>query len=204
MSARALPTTERTIGTHNINIRSQPIPGQRGILGTVLCLVEPMMSTSREGSPHVIPHVTTSPDCRLRRANRPRRHACRIRQEASPDTGSTPVAEATPVAGSVTGWPLYGNDLAGTRATGSADISSSNVADLLPLWQVEVGGPVSATPVIANGIAYVGSYDGSLYAIDLATGETRWTYETGAAVPEPHLQIPLGITGSATVSGNVI
>jgi polyvinyl alcohol dehydrogenase (cytochrome) len=101
-------------------------------------------------------------------------------------------------------WPLYGHDLSGMRSTGTGGISSANVAALVPIWDVEVGGPVSATPVIADGVVYVGSYDGSLYALDLHSGERRWVYATGAAVPEPNLQIPLGITGSAAVSGDTI
>jgi outer membrane protein assembly factor BamB len=69
-------------------------------------------------------------------------------------------------------WPMYGADLAGTRTAGDESITTRNIDQLQPLWQVEVGGPVSATPVIADGIAYVGSYDGMLYAIELETGQT--------------------------------
>jgi polyvinyl alcohol dehydrogenase (cytochrome) len=78
------------------------------------------------------------------------------------------------------------------------------VAGLIESWMVEVGGPVSATPVIHHGVAYVGSYDGLLYAIDIFSGSVIWTYDTGAAVMEPNLQIPLGITGSAAVVGGVV
>ena len=115
--------------------------------------------------------------------------------------GGTPAA--TPVA-AADAWPLYGRDLLGARATATAGISSANVTALVPIWEVNVGGPVSATPVIADGVTYVGSYDGSLRALDLATGGTRWTYETGADVLEPNLQIRLGITGSAAISGGTV
>ncbi len=125
-------------------------------------------------------------------------------QEATPASQATPIVDATPIPTATTGWPLYGNTLAGTKATTSAGISSTNVADLQPLWQIEVGGPVSSTPVIANGVVYTGSYDGNLYAVDLHTGESVWTYATGAAVPEPNLEIPLGITGSAAIDGSTV
>ena len=113
---------------------------------------------------------------------------------------------ASPVPESVTrdAWPFYGYDLSGTRADSTAAVDSTTVNNLTPAWEVVVDGPVSATPVIANGVAYVGSYDGTLYALDLFSGERRWTYGTGAAVPEPNLQIPLGITGSAAVEGNSV
>lgn len=106
--------------------------------------------------------------------------------------------ESTPAAVPGDEWPLYGADIDGSRSTASA-IDSSNVANLQEAWSVEVGGPVSATPVIAGGFVYVGSYDGLLYAIDQSSGEVAWTYDTGAAVLEPNLGIDLGITGSAAV-----
>jgi polyvinyl alcohol dehydrogenase (cytochrome) len=37
-------------------------------------------------------------------------------------------------------------------------------------------------PAIAAGAAYVGSQDGTLYALDLATGCVRWTFKAGAEV----------------------
>ncbi|MGI8483458.1 MAG: PQQ-binding-like beta-propeller repeat protein [Thermomicrobiales bacterium] len=119
---------------------------------------------------------------------------------------STPATaqEATPFAGTQSDWPFYGQNFLGDKANGDSVISASNVSSLVSLWQVEVKGPISATPVIADGVAYVGSYDGSLYAIDLRTGAVRWTYATGADVLEPNLKIPLGITGSAAVIGDTV
>lgn len=111
---------------------------------------------------------------------------------------------ATPTATGPGGWPVYGADLAGTRAAADTVLSAANVAQLQPAWQVEVGGPVSGTPTIADGVAYVGSYDGHLYALDLATGEGRWAYDTGAQVPEPNLGIDLGVSGSAAVEGGTV
>ena len=36
--------------------------------------------------------------------------------------------------------------------------------------------------IIAAGTAYVGSIDGSLYAVDLATGQRKWKFETGGPI----------------------
>ncbi len=41
---------------------------------------------------------------------------------------------------------------------------------------------IHGTPAIANGTAYVGAYDGALYAFDLATGERRWRTPLGDAI----------------------
>jgi polyvinyl alcohol dehydrogenase (cytochrome) len=111
--------------------------------------------------------------------------------------------EATPTAVEATEWPLYGADQLGTRAT-TGSIDASNVDQLELAWAIEVGGPISATPIIAGGIVYVGAYDGQLYAIDLVSGEPVWIYDTGAAVLEPNLGIDLGITGSAAFDAGMV
>ncbi|MGB3305361.1 MAG: PQQ-binding-like beta-propeller repeat protein [Thermomicrobiales bacterium] len=112
--------------------------------------------------------------------------------------------ESTPVPERTSGWPLYGHDLLGDRTTTTSGISSATIDSLTALWQVDVGGPVSATPVISDGVAFIGSYDGTLYALDLVSGVTRWSYASGSPVQEPNLKIPLGITGSAAVGDNVV
>ena len=92
-------------------------------------------------------------------------------------------------------WPTYGQDLTGDKAIPDGVITSQNVAGLTQLWTVDVGGPVSATPVISGGIAYIGSYDGTLYAINVASGTVLWTYDTGAAVEEPNLKTSTSVYG---------
>jgi polyvinyl alcohol dehydrogenase (cytochrome) len=118
--------------------------------------------------------------------------------------GLTMAQDATPVAPGSTDWPMYGYDLSGDKASAASGLSAVNVDSLTPLWEVQVDGPVSATPVIVDHVAYVGAYDGTLSAIDLQSGELRWTYATGAMVTEPNLKIPLGISGSAVVSDHLI
>src|SRR6185503_12013412 len=41
-------------------------------------------------------------------------------------------------------------------------------------WTFEAGEEVQSTPAIAGGTVYVGSKDGRLYALDLATGKQRF------------------------------
>jgi outer membrane protein assembly factor BamB len=36
---------------------------------------------------------------------------------------------------------------------------------------------------VADGIVYVGGVDGSIYAVDAGTGQPKWQYQTGGAVP---------------------
>ena len=47
-------------------------------------------------------------------------------------------------------------------------------------WKFHTGGRVIASPAIVNGVVYVGSTDGNLYAIDAASGAQKWKFETKA------------------------
>jgi outer membrane protein assembly factor BamB len=58
-------------------------------------------------------------------------------------------------------------------------------------WRAPTQGDVVSSPVVAGHLAYVGSGDHSLYAIDLGTGQARWRDSLGAAV-----------TGSPAVANN--
>lgn len=49
-------------------------------------------------------------------------------------------------------------------------------------WRYDFGAPVKASPVIVAGTVYVGADNGRFAALDLATGQPKWTYEAGAAI----------------------
>jgi eukaryotic-like serine/threonine-protein kinase len=49
-------------------------------------------------------------------------------------------------------------------------------------WSVPTGGFVIGSPAVVNGVAYIGSADGRLYAIDAERGTVKWTLKTGARV----------------------
>ncbi|MDE0325114.1 MAG: PQQ-binding-like beta-propeller repeat protein [Candidatus Poribacteria bacterium] len=61
------------------------------------------------------------------------------------------------------------------------------------LWKFKTGGPLYASPVIANGILYIGSTDGKLYALDAKQWGVKWVFDAGDA-----------IRYSATVLGNQV
>ncbi len=50
------------------------------------------------------------------------------------------------------------------------------------VWKFKTGGPVRSSPVVVDGILYVGSYDGHLYAIHSDNGELIWKYKTSGRV----------------------
>ena len=39
-----------------------------------------------------------------------------------------------------------------------------------------------SSPAVVDGVVYVGSYDTYLHAVDAASGEPRWRYETEGSV----------------------
>ncbi|HJR53813.1 MAG TPA: PQQ-binding-like beta-propeller repeat protein, partial [Gemmatimonadota bacterium] len=50
------------------------------------------------------------------------------------------------------------------------------------LWKLRVGAPVRSSPVVADGIVYVGASDAKLRAIDARTGEILWAADAGAPI----------------------
>ncbi|MEE1806534.1 serine/threonine-protein kinase [Streptomyces sp. BE133] len=60
-------------------------------------------------------------------------------------------------------------------------------------WRYTTGDAVTSSPTVAGGVVYVGSTDGSVYALDAATGERKWAYPTGNKVE-----------GVPTVAGGVV
>lgn len=49
-------------------------------------------------------------------------------------------------------------------------------------WRVQTGGMVQSSPTLHEGVLYVGSGDGNLYALDPLTGEERWRFAAGRAI----------------------
>ena len=90
-------------------------------------------------------------------------------------------------AASAQDWPMYGNDLKHSF-TNASMINASNVVTLTPAWSFTTGDAVSATPAVVGGVVYVGSWDGSFYALDSASGALIWSFPVdcdGAIQPIP-------------------
>lgn len=72
-----------------------------------------------------------------------------------------------------------------------------------PVWTFRTGGSVKAQPVVYNGVVYISSFDGVLYAVDAASGRLRWrTAIGGSLVAAPTVSdewIMVGSTSGAVV-----
>jgi eukaryotic-like serine/threonine-protein kinase len=49
-------------------------------------------------------------------------------------------------------------------------------------WTATRGSAVDSSPAVANGVVYVGSTDGNLYAFNASTGATKWTATAGGVI----------------------
>jgi len=65
-----------------------------------------------------------------------------------------------------------------TRATPALQATSAR-------WTYTTGSYVDTRPAVAGGTVYAGSDDGTVYALDAATGGLRWAYTAGDSVSDP-------------------
>ncbi|HSA55155.1 MAG TPA: PQQ-binding-like beta-propeller repeat protein, partial [Gemmatimonadaceae bacterium] len=49
-------------------------------------------------------------------------------------------------------------------------------------WRVQTDGPVRGSPTVSGSTVYVGSSDGTVYAIDVASGDVKWRRGVGSPV----------------------
>ncbi len=89
---------------------------------------------------------------------------------------SPAVAEGTVYVGSDDG-KLYAFD-----AAGLFNCSAGPPRTCSARWVTNVGAIVRSSPVVSNGLVYVGSDDAGLYALNATTGQVVWKTITGAAV----------------------
>lgn len=90
-------------------------------------------------------------------------------------------------------WPLYRGD-----ATASGVAVSTLPEKLEQLWKFEVdGGAFEATPSIVDGTVYLGDLDGTMYALELATGKKVWqkTFEETGFIASPAVRGDLLFVG---------
>ncbi len=73
---------------------------------------------------------------------------------------------------------MFRNDLAHSGVYAAAGVPKLKGVK----WTFHTRGEVVSSPAIADGVVYVGSNDGNLYALDQQTGAKKWAFSTGARV----------------------
>ena len=95
-------------------------------------------------------------------------------------------------------WPSYGGDNGSQKYSTLEQVNASNVADLVTAWSWEspdnatvadniaqqnyraVPAGFKATPIVIEGVMYVPSSFGRVVALDAASGEEKWVFDTEA------------------------
>ncbi len=62
------------------------------------------------------------------------------------------------------------------------DSLRSPASGVLPIWEFKCEDEIRSSPVVADGILYVGVYDNNLYALDAKTGHFHWKYPTEGGI----------------------
>ena len=53
------------------------------------------------------------------------------------------------------------------------------------LWNYTTGGFVNSSPAVVDGVVYIGSNDGNVYALNATKGDKLWNYTTGSLLSRP-------------------
>jgi polyvinyl alcohol dehydrogenase (cytochrome) len=96
-------------------------------------------------------------------------------------------------------WPMYQRDAAHTGYAVASRINATNITNLNQSWSHQTGGMVTATPVVANGLVYAGSWDGRMYALRESDGQLVWSLDAGQATD--NCGATYGIDSTAAVVG---
>jgi RNA polymerase sigma factor (sigma-70 family) len=90
------------------------------------------------------------------------------------------------------GWPVFHGN---TLQTG---VAAAALPDPLQIcWKFKAKDSVESSAAISGGVVYIGSLDEFLYALDLRTGEQKWSYKAGSIKAAP------SVADGAVYVGNV-
>jgi alcohol dehydrogenase (cytochrome c) len=102
------------------------------------------------------------------------------------DVVHTPVTDAMLLgaAKNADDWIMVGRDYAGTRFSPLSNVNAGNVKKLVPVWSFSFGtlDAQNTTPLVLDGVMYVTSSHGRIFAVDAKSGQMLWQYSH--ALPE--------------------
>lgn len=108
---------------------------------------------------------------------------------------NAPCGAATAKICRLASWPKDRFDLANTGFNPYETVlSPDTVGNLVVDWQYSTGGTITMSPTVVNGLAYIGSADDNLYALNAYTGALVWKFTTGSLV----------VASSVAVVNNVV
>ena len=102
-------------------------------------------------------------------------------------------------------WPMYLYDISHSSFNpAESQIDKQSAPFLDAAWVTNLSAPMAAAPTISGRVAYVGTWDGSFYAIDTETGAVLWSAFVGMAADpaKAECMAAIGVTSQAVVVGN--
>ena len=94
-------------------------------------------------------------------------------------------------------WPAHGGDAGHTQSSPIAQITTANVSRLQVAWTYRSGdarpdgrSQIQCNPIVVHGVLYATSPQLKVFALDAATGATRWTFDPFASAAD---QSSLGV-----------
>jgi outer membrane protein assembly factor BamB len=103
-------------------------------------------------------------------------------------------------------WPMYNRDPLGTRTNPDERILNPfSVSGLKVLWQIATPGIVSGTPAVVGDTVYAGDTHANVFALDAATGRTRWSTNLAGAAPGAVLTAsPIVLRGRVIIGDSLL
>ncbi len=74
-------------------------------------------------------------------------------------------------------WLMFHNN---PLRTGSSPTTAPGTPTLM--WTKVTGAPVYASPAVSDGIVFIPSWDGNLYALDEYSGQLKWSFSTSGSI----------------------
>jgi quinoprotein glucose dehydrogenase len=98
------------------------------------------------------------------------------------ETASKQSARAADVSGRNVDWPVYNGSAAGDHYSELSQIDRSNVNELGVAWRFDVGdGALETNPLIIGGTLYAYTPTQDVIALNAATGELKWKFDSVSA-----------------------
>jgi len=120
---------------------------------------------------------------------------------ASLSAAAALLLSAVPSSAADGAWPRYLHDNGGSGYAADGGMSATAAKNLKPLagFAVKLPATISTQPVLANGLIYVGAWDGNEYAIT-PSGAVQWKRFLGITTKGKACQFPIGIAGTPVVA----
>ena len=161
-------------------------------------MADSVYSTPGSGERRALRHDALAP-LRHRRSGSGEAMTCVAHRAAALVLGlSLAFAPGQPSPSRPDGWDRFRGSPALLGVAGTALATPLKLA-----WTFQAKDAIGSSAAIADGTVYVGSSDGLLHAIDLATGKARWQYSTNSSIEESSPAVREGVVYVGDMDGVV-